>query len=453
MVSILLIYKKIELRKGNWRYTFSIINNIISQYNQLNSNNKLKAEEKSEMPSKAEVFKNAIENSEIDIREDLSGRIADINNIINKLKNNTCFILALAKSQLFVEYSQVNKVVITFDAEDLNIFCDFLHIHDVKITENDDEYNGRFFLYEPIIKEVLNFTIKRFSIILQKECTKSIPALCSDGSSQSKLFELICLYQLCHFNGILVSDLPFVKNIPNLPQWAQKTTLLAKLFGLGWEYFKFFNFDQLDKSSDDSNCYPDQNGNFYSGMLATEYDATFISQYKDFIGCVLKPQNLTRPDGFLPMITNDNKEIHPLLLGIKCYSSQLSNDIINDNTNTTDPDLLFTQSNNKNPKQTEKARRILYPTKEKKPLFQGSLRVHILLSPNEINNKSYVNDNGDILVYITKNNLNEFFDFKTQKYLKNYFNRLCSIIPPEQKQNSKKTNQSSQKKSTKRKHL
>ena len=163
---------------------------------------------------------------------------------------------------------------------------------------------------------------------------KIIYALCSDGSSQGKLFELICLYQLCHFNGILVSDLPFVKNIPNLPQWAQKTTLLAKLFGQGWEYFKFFNFDQLDKSSDKSNCYPDQNGNFYSGMLATEYDAKFISQSKEFVGCVLKPQNLTRPDGFLPMITNDNEEIHPLL-GIKCYSSQLFNDIINDNTNTT----------------------------------------------------------------------------------------------------------------------
>ena len=436
------LQQKIEKRRGNWRFTFSIINEIINAYlNNANTNNK----------SKLQVFTDAINDSEKRLQNTLNSRNPELKYITDIFKDKTQLLLAIAKSVLFVEYSNLKEINLIFKANELDICCDLFHISNVEPSMNSNEYTANFFLYEPIIKEALGFNYKTFSEYLQKECINITPVFYFDGSSQGKLFELICLYQLCHFNGILVSDLPFVKNIPNLPQWAQKTTLLAKLFGQGWEYFNFFNFDQLDKSSNNSNCYPDQNGNFYSGMLATEYDAKFISQSKDFVGCVLKPQNLTRPDGFLPMITNDNEEIHPLLLGIKCYSSQLSNDIINDNTNTTDPDLLFTQSNNKNPKQTEKARRILYPTKEKKPLFQGSLRVHILLSPNEINNKSYVNNNGDILVYITKNNLNEFFDFKTQKYLKNYFNRLCSIITPEQKQNSKKTNQSSQKKSTKRK--
>ena len=409
------IQKMIEKRKGNWRYTFSILNNIMDYYNNEKSQSNLKL--------KSEVFNEAVVLSDKGIRSLLSKNSGNVKIIIDRFKNDTKFLLGIAKSQLFANLS-MDEIEMTFNPKEIDLCCDYFHINNVHSTQNDDEYKGNFFIYEPLIKEVLDFTNKTFSECLQRECINTSPVFNADGSTQGKIFELLCLYQLCHFNGILVSDLPFVKNIKNLPHWAKNTKLLANCFGTGWEYYKFKDINKLQSCSAESNCYPDCNGNFYEDNeenIATESDARFISQSKDFVGRVLKPQYLTRPDGFLPMLSTDNNEIHPLLLGIKCYSSPLASETIQDNTNSTDPKLLFATKDKKKTNQTKRARQIL---SENQTSFQGSLRIHILISPNEINEISQVTPQGDILIYITKNNLKDYFDFEKQDYLEKYFNTM-----------------------------
>ena len=61
--------------------------------------------------------------------------------------------------------------------------CDYFHIYDVRQIQGYKKFRAKFFLYEPLIKEVLDLNNKTFSECLQKECTKTSPVFCSDGST------------------------------------------------------------------------------------------------------------------------------------------------------------------------------------------------------------------------------------------------------------------------------
>jgi hypothetical protein len=198
----------------------------------------------------------------------------------------------------------------------------------------------------------------------------------TNSAAKGEAFELLVYRSLQRFNGKVLADLPFVKDIKDLPEWCKTTTLNMRKFGTAKE----LGYD------DDS----------------TWGDVEFFEKTPG--GELLIPNNLTRPDGALLL---EGKE-HGLSLAIKLYSQPVDGNKHESNEGSSNLRNCFMTTENKINSQLKAQRRRFTKTAFHK--LKGILRIHLEFPRVSGGTPQSCVDGQDILVYIDGANMDTFFD-------------------------------------------
>jgi len=204
----------------------------------------------------------------------------------------------------------------------------------------------------------------------------------TNSSAKGEAFELLVYRSLQRFNGKVLADLPFVKDIKDLPEWCKTTTLNVRNFGTAKE----LGYDD-DSTWDDVEFFENTPG-----------------------GELLIPNNLTRPDGALLL---EDKE-YGLSLAIKLHSQPVDSGKHVSNEGSSNLRNCFMTTENKVNSKLEGQRRQFTKTAFHK--LEGILRIHLEFPKVSGGTpQSYVNGQ-DILVYIDSTNMDTFFDERIEEY-------------------------------------
>ncbi|RUP43600.1 hypothetical protein BC936DRAFT_136959, partial [Jimgerdemannia flammicorona] len=239
--------KKRRLR-GRFRFTTSIVNEII-KYGHSSQ-------------SKQEILDEAIDSS-IKNSKDL------IRNNVHKLlvSDKAGMIKHLFSRMVIADKLKSGKVAFA-QLEEL----DFVNYALCALRKDNDDYH--WVTDEPIVVEVMEEELKRSGadhdyMEYLEQFNSILNNLGATSSTRGQPFELLVYRSLKRFNGYLLRDLPFLKDIKNLPEWCKYATLNVTKVGTAME----LGYDNDNAQS----------------------DLEYLKESPP--GQLLIPTNVTRPDG------------------------------------------------------------------------------------------------------------------------------------------------------------
>ena len=256
---------------------------------------------------------------------------------------------------------------------------DFVNSGVCALREDSDGYH--WVAEEPLVIEVLEEELRasgfdpEFFAYLD-QFNAMLTNLGTNSAAKGEAFELLVYRSLQRFNGKVLADLPFVKDIKDLPEWCKTMTLNMRKFGTAKEL-----------GYDDDSTWGDVE--FFEKTPGRE---------------LLIPNNLTRPDGALLL---EGKE-HGLSLAIKLYSQPVDGNKHKSNEGSSNLRNCFMTTENKTNSQLKDQRRRFTKTAFHK--LKGILRIHLEFPRVSGGTPQSCVDGQDILVYIDGANMDTFFD-------------------------------------------
>jgi hypothetical protein len=256
---------------------------------------------------------------------------------------------------------------------------DFVNSGVCALQEDSDGYH--WIIEKPLVIEVLEEELKASGFVPDvlmylDQFNVMLTNLGTNSAAKGEGFELLVYRSLQRFNGKVIVDLPFVKNIKKLPKWCKTKTLNLRKFGT----LKELGYD------DDS----------------TWGDVEFFEKTPE--GELLIPNNLTRPDGALLLEGKENS----LSLAIKLYSHPVKRNIHELNKDSSDLRNCFTTTENEVSLNVKGQREQFMKTAFYN--LKGTLRIHLEFPRVSNGTPQSCVEGKDILVYIDSANMDEFFD-------------------------------------------
>jgi len=325
--------------------------------------------------TKQEIIDDAI-NKVIEKAED------DIRISVRKmLRSNNAFLIKNLLSRMIIAYKLKGGKIAFTQLEAI----DFVNLGVCALREDSNNYH--WIIEEPLVIEVLEVELRASGFDLEfftylDQLNTMITNLGINSAAKGEAFELLVYRSLQRFNGKVLADLPFVKDIKDLPEWCKTMTLNVRKFGTAKEL-----------------GYGDDN---------TSGDVKFFEKTPGEE--LLIPNNLTRPDGALLL---EGKE-YGLSLAIKLYSQPVDRGKHELNTGSSDLRNCFMTTEIKVNSSIKRQRRRFTKTAFHK--LKGILRIHLELPVVSGGTPQSCVNNQDILVYIDSTNMDTFFDESIKEY-------------------------------------
>ncbi|RUO96863.1 hypothetical protein BC936DRAFT_141333, partial [Jimgerdemannia flammicorona] len=240
--------KKRRLR-GRFRFTTSIVNEITKGVHD-------------DSQSKQEILDEAIDSSIKNLKNQIRSNVHKL-----LLSDKAGMIKHLFSRMVIADKLKSGKVAFA----QLEKF-DFVNYALCALRKDNDDYH--WVTDEPIVVEVMEEELKWSGadhdyLEYLEQFNPILTNLGATSSTRVQPFELLVYRSLKRFNGYLLKDLPFLKDIENLPEWCKNTTLNVTKVGTAIE----LGYD---------------NDNMQS-------DLEYLKESPP--GQLLIPTNVTRPDG------------------------------------------------------------------------------------------------------------------------------------------------------------